>query len=62
MSEKISPDVLLPIAKELYKEYVGVLGLEKIITAEAREKRIVQVTDDFARFFHLLQEKLTPTA
>jgi hypothetical protein len=63
-SEKVNLEALLPVAKEIFLSTIGSNGLEKFNGTivedglKAREKRIAQITDDFAKFVHLLQKKL----
>ena len=66
MSEKVSLEALLPVAKEIFFSTIGQGGLEPlgarqtvIAALDGREKRIEQITTDFATFVHLLQKKLT---
>lgn len=58
MPEKISMDILLPVALELYKLTPGRSLQIKSTNQEERIQNLTAQADDFATFYHCLHQKL----
>jgi hypothetical protein len=60
-SEKISIEALLPVAKDLFLQcFVNNSPLGKLTKGTTPSDELTErVTSEFAKFFHLLQSKLT---